>query len=126
MAYSGPTGSRPTSLNGCWASFAMTHKPSTVRSETDDGSTIKVRRRTTAPIRTAEADVTIAASLYDAFKQWFANTMEGSLPTLIQVPLEGEQLWRFSEPPTYNFIQGANGPAAVLVTVKLEQLPEWR
>lgn len=125
MAYTGQTAARPASLDGCWSAFTMREQPATVRSEMDTGY-VKVRRRTTAPVRVADASVTLPYALYADFVTWWDNTLQGVLPTLIDMPLEGQQLWRFAEAPTYTPIPGRSGVGAFTVSVKLEQLPEWR
>ena len=114
---------RPEKLSGAHQTFSETSLSNTIRSSMDS-QTVKVRRRTTGTIRTADATAVIRADQYRAFRDWFEiNTQSGVLPTRFKNPIDcTEAVFRFTEPPQYEWLEGA---VAVRVSYKLEQLPEW-
>lgn len=116
---------RPTTIDGCFQTWAEVDKSQVVRSEMDFG-TIKVRRRTTGVIWTIDASVTLRAEQYDDFMNWFrVNCQAGVLPTRIKRPQDAKEVVaRFAEPPTIQWPD--MNKAAFQATCKFEQLPEWR
>ena len=89
----------------------------------DQGGTIKVRRRFTGTLRTANGTITLRASQYLDFRRWFeVNCAAGAFPTWFKRPLDGaEECWRITAPPSYSWVD----KVAVAVSLELEQLPEW-
>lgn len=116
---------RPKSIDGCFQTWAETDKSQVVRSEMDFG-TVKVRRRTTGVIWTIDASVTLLASQYDDFMDWFRVACQaGVKPTRIKRPQDAKEVVaRFSEPPTIQWLD--MDKQAFRVQCKFEQLPEWR
>jgi hypothetical protein len=100
--------------------------PNIVRSQFEDGQTIKVRRRTTGIIRKGEATITLPSTVYDDFMYWFEVAMQGGvIPSRFKFPPDGrEQVWRVSAPPQISWID--SGGKAFRVELQIEQLPDWR
>lgn len=113
---------RPPALDGCWQTWADQDQPQTIRTQTESGD-VKVRRRTTGLARLAEASVTLPASLYADFVDWFRiDCQAGILPTNIVEPSGVESVWRFVEPPQIEWID----PNAFRAGVTLEKRPGWQ
>src|SRR4051812_46026283 len=92
---------RPLSLDGCWQTWSETDSDATLRSQMDLGGFTKTRLRTTAAAWQVQASVTLAASLYEDFMQWFrVNCVKGVLPTRVKRPDGTEVVMRFTAPPT--------------------------
>jgi hypothetical protein len=127
MAYTGTLGQRPAELDGCWQAWSEGALPATIRSQAEYSHPIKVRRRTTASVKTADASVVVKQELVAHFQDWFhVRCQGGTLPTKIIHPDGTEQIWRFSEPPVFQWGIGIEpGKHYVSVTVKLESLPGW-
>ena len=113
---------RPAEISGGFQSFSETSVPNIIRTSMED-LTIKVRRRTTGFIRSADATMTLKAEVFPIFQKWFEVDCQGGIyPTLFLHPhLCKEQAWRFAEPPTYQWVDRV----AFTVTMKLERLPGW-
>jgi hypothetical protein len=101
-----------------------TSTPQTIRTEMEDGSIIKVRRRTTGYIKTLDAQVTLPAARYQDMLDWFHISCRGGTePTWVRRPMDGkEEAWRFTAPPVIEWLD----KVAFRVSVKMEQLPTWR
>jgi hypothetical protein len=122
--YTGTIGSRPAELSGNLQTWREKDDESaTLRSKMDDGQTIKVRRRVTVAIRNGEASVTIVAADVPFWRQWYKqNCQNGVLPTLLRFPPEcDEDLWRFSTPIQYEWID----KTACRLSFSLEKLPQY-
>ena len=116
-------GTRPLTIDGCWASWQEKQDSNVVRTEMDAAGYTKVRRRTTGISRKANARRVLEAKHYDAFIDWFNVACQGGvLPTRMKTPQGKEEVWRFTEAPEINWID----PKAFEVSVKIEQLPAWR
>ena len=117
-------GTRPSSIDGCFQMWNETSTSQTIRTEMEDGSIIKVRRRTTGYIKTLDASVTLAATKYEDMLDWFHIACRGGvIPTWVKRPLDGkEEAWRFTAPPQIEWID----KVAFRVSVQMEQLPTWR
>ncbi len=115
-------GSRPTTIDGCMATWAEEFKPNTIRSDMDD-LTVKVRRRTTGLVRNIDTQVTLKANQYDDFVAWFkTNQIGGSIPTRIKRPQDGkEMVVRARATPKIEWIT----KDAFTATMAWEQMPEW-
>ena len=113
---------RPTQISGGFQSFSETTTSNILRTSMEN-QTIKVRRRTTGVIRSADATMTLNADVFPIFQRWFETDCQGGIhPTLFLHPhLCVEQAWRFSEPPTYQWLD----KKAFTVSMKLERLPGW-
>jgi len=128
MAYTGPIASRPSQITGCFQTFRESALESTVRTDTDTNTVIKVRRRTTAAVRVADATITVKQDEVPYWKTWFeTNCQSGVLPTKIITPYGAEEVWRFAEPLQIEWNMGPRpGQHSAVISVKLEQLPLWR
>lgn len=116
-------GTRPASLDGCWASWDEKQEPNTIRTSMEAAGYVKVRRRTTGIMRVAQVKRNFEAKDYSDFVDWFNVASQGGVvPTRMKEPDGSEQVWRFTEPPTINWIE----PKAFSVSCKIEQLPAWR
>ena len=114
-------GTRPASIDGCWASWNEKAQPVVIRTEMEDG-TVKVRRRSTGKIRVAEVSRTFAATDYQAFQDWFTVACaQGVYATRVMTPYGKEEVWRFSEAPQISWID----PKAFTVSCSIEQLAGW-
>lgn len=128
MAYEGQIGIRPTGVSGCLQTFNESQLENVVRSQSDNNAVVKVRRRTTAAVRVADASITVKQSEVALWKDWF-NTycLGGVLPTYFKTPYGTEELWRFSAPLSITWGQGSvPGQHVATITMKLEQMPAWR
>ena len=127
MSYTGPLGQRPASLPGCWKTFSETTLPNTIRSQAEYSHPIKVRRRSTAAVRTADATVVLKQDQVADFIDWFeVRCQGGAIPTKIIHPDGTEQVWRFSNPPVIQWGIGVKpGSHYASITCKLEALPGW-
>lgn len=123
----GTVAARPAELSGCFQSFSETTLPNIIRTQSEDNTTIQVRRRATHPTRTADATMVLKQDEVQHFKKWFeANCMGGALPTRVIHPDGSEQVWRFASEPVYAWQQGAGqGKHYCQITIKLEQMPNW-
>lgn len=123
----GTIAARPGALSGALQTFVETTLPNTIRSQSDDNQTIKVRRRATNPTRTADATVTVVAAEVELWRQWYQlNCQSGTLPTRFKMPPQctHEEVWRFAAEPQYDWsVDGA--AKACKISMKLEQLPNW-
>jgi hypothetical protein len=117
-------GQRPSSIDGCFASWAEREAPVVIRTAMELPADMKVRLRHTAPVLNIECSVTLTSDQYDAFKAWFdIDCKFGVYPTYIKRPQDGlEIVARFTEPPSIEFIEKGFFHA----TMKFEQLPAWR
>jgi len=124
MAYTGPVATRPAEIAGGLQTWSETTDPNALlRAQMDGGQTIKTRRRVTDPIRNGQGSVTVNANLVEFFRDWYAVACQGGvLPTRLKFPpLCDEQIWRFSSPLTYDWID----PKACRISFTLEKLPQW-
>ena len=128
MDYQGQIASRPTNLSGCLQTFNESQMENSIRTSSEDGTTIKVRRRTTAFISIADATVTVKQSDVELWKYWYNVSCQGGvLPTYFKMPNGAEELWRFSAPLSINWIQGKSpGQHMAIISMKIEQLPTWK
>ena len=116
-------GTRPASLDGCWASWNEKQEPNTIRTNMDQPGNVKVRRRTTGISRVANVSVTLEATKYDDFVSWFNTACQGGvLPTRMTTPYGADEVWRFTEPPQITWVD----PKAFSVTCQIEQLPAYK
>jgi hypothetical protein len=124
----GTVANRPSEIRGCLQTFSESTLENTVRSQMENNSLIKVRRRTTAVVRVADATVTVTQVEVAYWKNWFEVACQGGvLPTRIITPYGKEEIWRFSAPLAITWGQGpSQGQHAATITMKLEQLPVWR
>jgi hypothetical protein len=114
-------GTRPASIDGCWASWTEKAEPVVIRTNMEDG-TIKVRRRSTGKLRVASVSRTFPATEYQAFQDWFTVAcQQGVIPTRVMTPYGKEEVWRFTEAPQISWAD----PKAFNVTCALEQLSGW-
>ena len=116
-------GSRPLSLDGCFASWSESFKANTIRTESEATGYVKVRRRTTGKTTMIECSLTLPADKYDDFIDWyFISCQAGVLPTRIKRPQDGKEIVvRFTEPPSISWPD----KVAFSASVKFEQLPAW-
>jgi hypothetical protein len=124
MAYAGTVATRPLEISGGLQTWTETTDPNALlRSAMDSAQTIKVRRRVTHPIRMGQASVTVPANLVALYRQWFEVSCQGGvLPTRFIFPPDClEQIWRFSTPPTYDWVDAK----ACRISFSLEKLPQW-
>lgn len=124
MAYTGPVATRPPEIHGSLQAFNETTAPAIlVRTQMDDGQTIKARRRATRAIRQGEASVTVRASEIPFWREWYdSRCQNGSLPTRLRFPPDcAEQIWRFSTPPSFQWVT----KDVVRISFSLEKLPQW-
>ncbi len=114
---------RPVSIDGCMSDWNETYLPNTIRSQMDD-QYVKVRRRTTGLILTIDTTVTLKASQYDDFIDWFQYRQAGgTYPTRIKRPQDGKEIVvRITAPPTISWID----KNAFRVAMKWEQMPAWK
>lgn len=127
LAPVGTIASRPVELDGALQTFTETTLANVIRSQTDDNTTIKTRRRATHPTRTADATLVLVAELVPSFRDWYEiNCRSGVLPTRFKIPpnCRGEEVWRFASQPAYDWSIDGSG-AACRIAFKLEQLPNW-
>jgi hypothetical protein len=127
MAYTGTIATRPAEISGCFQSWNASSLPNTIRSQAEYSHPIKVRRRTTAAVRVADASVVIKQEEEPFWQDWFhVRCQGGAIPTKVILPDGTEEIWRFSEPPVFQWGIGIEpGKHYVSVTVKLESLPGW-
>ncbi len=112
---------RPTSLHGCWQSWAETDAPSIIRTQSDSGH-IKVRRRTTGVRRTASVSAVYPAARYDDVMVWFrVLTAQGVKATNIVEPSGVETYWRFTRPPQIDWVNAE----AFRMTAEIERNETW-
>lgn len=113
---------RPTSIDGCMSDWNETYLPNTIRSQMDD-QYVKVRRRTTGLILTIDTTVTLKASQYDDFIDWFQYRQAGgTYPTRIKRPQDGKEIVvRITAPPVISWV----AKEAFTVSMKWEQMPAW-
>lgn len=124
MAYTGYIAPRPAELHGSLQTFSETTDDGiTLRTQMDDGQTIKTRRRATQPIRQGQATVTVKAVDVPLWREWYeVRCQNGTQPTKIRLPPDcAEQIWRFSTPLTYAWIT----KDACRISFGLEKLPHW-
>jgi hypothetical protein len=123
MSYTGEVATRP-SIFGCLQTFKLSYKESVIRSEAENSAYIKVRRRTTAPIKIADCSLTVLAQNVETFMQWYeVGCRCGAVPTRIRVPPNSyEQIWRFSSAPQIDWID----PGAAQISWSMEKLPAWK
>ena len=116
-------GTRPASLDGCWASWNEKQEPNTIRTNMENTGYMKVRRRTTGIMRVAQVSRNFEAKDYDDVMDWFNVACQGGvIPTRVTTPYGKQEVWRFTEPLSINWIE----PKAFSVSANLEQLPAWR
>lgn len=123
----GTIAARPGALSGALQTFIETTKENSIRSQGDDNQNIKVRRRATHVVRTADATVTVPAIDVQLYKDWYEICQSGVLPTRFRIPPNcgAEEVWRFAAPPAYDWsVDGA--AKACRIAFKLEQLPHWK
>ena len=115
-------GTRPATLDGCWASWDEKQEPNTIRTDMDATGYTKVRRRTTGIMRVAQVKRNFEAKDYDDVVDWFNVACQGGVvPTRMMTPYGKEEVWRFTEPFSITWIE----PKAFSVVAKIEQLPAW-
>ena len=113
---------RPSTLDGCWASWEEEEQPSVVRSDMEAGGIVKVRRRYTGVSRKAAVSVALKAELYLDFLKWWGDTLRGVFPTRVMTPYKKQEVWRFTAPPKISW----DDARVFTVSCELEQLPAWR
>ena len=108
---------RPTTLSGCWQTWAEKDVDVVLRTEMDSGA-VHTRRRFTGRSRVVQASVTLKASLYSAFQTWwFTNMRQGAIPTYVVPPYGGEEIFQFTEPPTISWENADKGHFTVSVNM---------
>ena len=116
-------GTRPATLDGCWASWDEKQEPNTIRTSMDATGYTKVRRRTTGIMRMAQVKRNFEAKDYDTVMDWFNVACQGGvIPTRMITPYGKEEVWRFTEPFSITWIE----PKAFSVSATIEQLPSYR
>lgn len=114
-------GTRPAELDGCWGEWSEQDVDNVIRTDMDNG-TIKSRRRFTGYIRKAAVSVTMPASQYQFFVQWFrVNCQAGAIPTDMKTPYGAEEVWAFAEPPVINWVD----KNAFQVNANIYRLDNW-
>ena len=114
-------GTRPASLDGCWASWTERANPSVIRTEMSDG-TVKVRRRNTGKHRVATVARNFDAQDYQALQDWFTVAcQQGVIPTRMTTPYGADEVWRFTQAPEISWLD----PKAFTVSCNIEQLAGW-
>lgn len=124
MSYTGQVADRPEQIEGGLQTWSeTTDENSKLRTKMDDAQTVKVRRRVTVPIRNGQATVTVRATEVQYWRQWHDDRcLDGVLPTRLKFPPDcSEQIWRFSTPLTYEWIDNN----ACRISFGLEKLPQW-
>ena len=112
---------RPATIDGCMQYWREQSVSNLIRSDMD-WAIPKVRRRTTGRYRKLDAVVVLKGEVYNDFVTWFeVNCRQGVDPTKIITPNGVEEVWRFSEPPSIEWIQSN----AFRATMKFERLPGW-
>lgn len=90
-----------------------------IRSNMDVGPA-KVRRRTTANIRSVTGRMWITAAQYTILRDYFEVTQAyGSLTFTMDDARGTNRTWRFVKPPRYT----PNGPLEWIVQLTLEEMP---
>lgn len=119
---------RPVGIDGCLQTFNESQLENVVRSSSENNSMIKVRRRTTAAVRVADASVTVPSDQVEIWKEWFDIYCEGGvIPSYFKTPYGTEEAWRFSSPLSIAWGQGKGiGNHVATISFKLEQLPAWK
>ena len=127
MAYTGQLGQRPAAISGCFQTWSESSLPNLIRSQAEYSHPIKVRRRSTAAVRTADASVVVRQAEIADWQDWFeVRCQGGAIPTKIIHPNGTEQIWRFAEPPVIQWGIGVkSGQHYASITCKLEALPGW-
>ena len=116
-------GARPSSISGKTVTWSEKQTPNVIRTSMENG-TVKVRRRSTGIMRQAEATMILAGSLYTDFLTWWnTNCQQGALPTRVYTPYGAEEVWRITEPPSIEWMNGAS--TTFRASLKLERLPEF-
>ena len=114
---------RPTTIDGCWASWEEKQQSNVIRTEMDQTGSVKVRRRSTGVSRIANVSRNLTAEQYDDFVQWFNVSCQGGvLPTRVVTPYKKEEIWRFTEPPQITWLDSK----AFAVSCTIEQIPVWK
>jgi len=113
---------RPVTIDGCMSQWNEKFSPNTIRSNMDNLE-VKVRRRTTGLILTIDTQVTLKASQYADFIDWFQYKQSGGVyPTRIKRPQDGKEIVvRATEPPTISW----PSKEAFTASMKWEQMPAW-
>ena len=115
---------RPAALDGCMQTWAEHDEVQVIRSQMETGA-VKVRRRFTGIVWLVDASVTLEASLYKVFRDWYRVACQsGVLPSRFKTPQGVEVVMRFTAPPVYDWSIDP-GAAAFRVSMTLEQMPEW-
>lgn len=123
----GQIATRPSGITGAFQTFVESAMPNVIRSQGDDSQVVKVRRRATAAVKTADATVIVKAAEVALWHSWYEDSCQGGvLPTRFKIPpsCTTEQVWRFAAPLQYDWSVEASGKAC-RITIKLEQLPHW-
>jgi hypothetical protein len=99
----GDVASRPAGLDGCWKTWSEQDVDVVIRTDMDNGA-MKTRRRFTGTNRTAEVTVTMPATLYTLFMQWFrVNQRQGAKATWVTTPYGTQEAWQFTAPPSISW-----------------------
>jgi hypothetical protein len=103
--------------------WTETFASNVLRTDMEASGYVKVRKRTTGKMTMIDATLTLDATHYDDFMQWFfVESQAGVVPTRIRRPQDGAEIVaRFAAPPTVQFIDRN----AFTATMKFEQLPAW-
>ena len=115
-------GTRPATIDGCWASWNEKQQSNIIRTEMDQTGSVKVRRRSTGISRVANVTRNFPADKYSDFVNWFNVVCQGGvLPTRVTTPYGADEVWRFTEPPQITWLD----PKAFSVSCTIEQIPAW-
>lgn len=114
----------PTDLPDCTQNWQEVDKPDTIRTDMETG-VAKVRRRSLVDKMEVSVSWVMAAEKYDVFKQFFKTTTQDGILTFNYThPITGDVgTYRFMEPPTFDFIGGDEGVAAISVQARWERIP---
>jgi hypothetical protein len=116
---------RPAVLDGCFSNWSEQYTSPSIRTSMENPATIKTRRRFTGQILNIEASLTIKSIYRTVWHNWYnVSCAGGSLPTRVKNPDGVELVVRFTEPPKIEFTD--SNKDAVRVSVKMEQLPDWK
>ena len=92
-------GLRPVGLDGCWKTWQETPVDIVLRTEMDSGA-LHTRRRFTGRSRVVQATVTLPASDYQSFMDWFnVDQQQGAIATRVKTPYGTEEVFQWTAPP---------------------------
>ncbi len=110
-----------TGLPTCAQTWSEQDQPNVIRTEMDVGPP-KVRRRSTLRNRLVQVSWTMPATLYQQLVEFYeTDTLQGIHEFEYAHPITKTlDRYRFTGPPSYQFIGGKNGVAAFQVSCEWE------